>query len=754
MIDRLVFSSAVAGYLFKGKFRLAEGHHPRGGHQVPEDFPAICVASMADPASDSQIIDYLHGLGIGQVRLDYSYASPDDHTARFLERLLGDDFRVLLRLVPPPAEARQMLTGEGQERWRQFVVAALDRFGNRVEAVEVGNTVNRRSWSGYETLEHFMVAWTIAYHELRRRNIVVAGPNVSDFEPPLNAGFLSVMTRHGTLPDIHTDNLFAERAIEPEFFDHKVLGRRLAPLHKLNLVKKARLLAGLSDHYAVGKTWSTTAFWTIKRIARRIVASEEKQADYIARYMVLAAASGGLDRAYWGPLVSQREGLVDDGTGKEAELELVAYYGSNNGRLEDYRVRPAFHAFACFSRLIPGSRYVGKCTAAQALQVHEFERGEHRLHALWTTNTRVAELRALYSAADLEAAECLSRDGQLIEDIPDLVTESPLYLRWPLSRRVAVAGDVDVFPNVRVDGNRAGGRYFNYRDAQWRGLVFAADREQADQLIAALHPDRLAPPEKPAVLRKSRNIIWTLPDPRQPGRLLAAKKPHRLRLNKKVNDYFKPSKGLRSWNGACQLLRFGLASPLPVAYFERAEGKDTLNNWYICEYAGDVPSVRDFFSAFARGETTWLGIARKDFFARLSAFLLRLHGAGTYFRDLTGGNILVHIETDGQLSFSLIDTGRTRFFNTSTPLAKRLSDLKRTCYKLDWPGRVEFMTLYLQGLDRRFHAINRLPFHLFDFKMNFKRLIKGKKRVAANAGLIGSLPLCNDLVSLTARLLT
>ena len=726
--DTAIFWRAALGYLLRGRFRFPGGHIPPAGTRVPEDFAGICVASMDDPACDELMIRYLRQLGISAVRLDYGYAGPGNHPERFLQRLLDDDFKVLLRLIPPPEEARQMLKPAAQQRWRQFVAKALLDHGDRIEGVEIGNTVNRRAWAGFTTIDHFMQAWHIAHELAREQGVTLAGPNVSDFEPPLNAGFLALMARRACLPDIHTDNLFVERAFEPEFYDRKILGRRLGPLHKLNLVKKARLLGRLGAEYGVDRTWSTTAFWTIKRIVRRLAQGEEKQADYIARYMVLAAASGGLGRAYWGPLVSQREGLVDDGTGREADHELVAFYDGNNGSVENYRVRPALHAYANFIRLIPGATYTGAHGTERSLQIHAFETAEHRLHVLWTINARAADLQALYSEADLAVAEAIGRDGEMLDEMPGLVTESPLYLRWPLSRPVAVTPDVGVMKDIRIDGNRPGGRYYLHRDDRWLGLVFAADRQQADLLIAALHPDKIAPPGGGNNLRKSRNVIWTLPDPRTPGKLLAAKKPHRLKFNKRITDALKPAKSVRSWNGACELLRHGMDSPLPVATFSRADGVDTLNNWYICDYAGSVPSVKDFFIAYNSGAVEHQGISRGRFFDLLCRFVLRLHEVGVYFRDLTGGNILVHLDADGEVRFSLIDTGRARFYPGATPFSKRMADLARTCYKLDWPLREEFMGRYLGAHGKRFGWRYRLPFRLFDWKLNFKRTLKGKKR--------------------------
>ncbi|MEX0963105.1 MAG: lipopolysaccharide kinase InaA family protein, partial [Pseudohongiellaceae bacterium] len=666
------------------------------------------------------------------------------------ELLLAEQFKVLLRLVQPREESQQMKTAAAQARWRQFLISTLDRFGDQLEAVEIGNTINRRRWSGYLTIDHFMAAWSIAHEQLRIRGIQIAGPNISDFEHPYNAGVLSVMARNSCLPDIHTNNLFAERAVEPENYDHKIIGRRLVGLHKLNLVKKACLLGRISKSHNIGKTWSTSAFWSLKRIARRLENSEEKQADYLVRYLVLSAASGGLERAYWGPLVSHREGLVDDGTGFPAKNELVSFYGSTLGKLKDYRIRPAFHAYAFFNQMIPGSRYNGKLTAKRFQQVHEFETPDHRIHVLWTTNTRILSLQSLYSEEVLRQAECISRDGQHLQDTPSAATERPLYLRWPITADVTVDRNATVSNDVLIDGSRRDGQYFHFSDGRWKGLVFATDREQADLIIANIHPEKIAAPTAANILRKSRNLIWTIPDPRHPDRLLAVKKPNRLRFNKKIYDYFKPSKAVRSWNGAFQLLRHGLNSPLPVAFIERAEGKDTLNNWYVCEYAGKVPSVREFFAAFATGEDSYLGVSKTDFMRSLSKFLLKLHARGAYFRDLTGGNILVELGAGQAVKFSLIDTARARFYQVATPLNQRLADLSRSCYKLDWQSRIQFMELYLAGLNKKFSLLYRLPFHGFDLKMKVKRSWKRKPSRQITFGVL--LPfLCTRLSGSSAK---
>ena len=715
-------------YVVRGGLRLPGGHRPQAAVLVPHEFVGVCVASQDDPQADASMIGYLNELGIRHVRMDFTYDSLDGHGGRFLNALLDEGLQVLLRLLPPPEEASRMGEPAVHQRWDAFVGDVLERFGSRLEAVEIGNVVNRRRWSGYKTVEDFMTAWSLAWKQMRAHGVTLAGPNVTDFEPPYNYAFLSAMARRGELPDIHTNNLFVERVIRPEAFDHRVAGRWMTTLLKLNLIKKARILGRLGNSFGINRTYSTTAFWTLPRLGRWLVDSEEKQADYLTRYMVLVAASGGLQRAYWGPLVSQREGLVDDATGQPASHELVGQYTQNNGCWREYVRRPSFSAMATFNRLIPGTRYLGEVPTGDGLHIHRFANDTRQVHVVWTTNRQAAVLEDIYSTADLEQAEVLDHVAGPLDCRAGLASEVPLYLCWPATRDIAVNQAARVIPGLAVHANRPGGRHFYYKDDTWRGMVFAASREQADQLISVVHPDRVAPPGGDNILRKARNVIWSVDDPTCAGRKLAIKKPNRLKWNKKIVDHFKPTKGMRSWSGANQLRRMGIDSPAPVAWFERHTRKDTLNNWYVCVHAGKIPSVRDFFEHYTRGETEYMGFSREAFFAPLSEFLLRMHAKGVFFRDLAGGNILVEIGPDKSLEFTLIDTARARFYDKPTSMGKRLSDLKRTCYKLDWAGREAFMGMYLQELGRSFSWPYRVPFHYFDWKAKTKKRLKGKHK--------------------------
>lgn len=722
------FARAALAYLLAGRLRLPGGHRPPAGHRVPEGFAGVGVASAASPEVDDYVLVRLREAGIRQVRVDFSYGDADAPAGRLLDRLCSDGFRVMLHLVQPAAEACRMAgDAAAQAAWRDFVVGTLDRFGARIASVEVGSTVNRLRWAGY-SLDGFLMMWGIAYTEVRARGLTLAGPSVTDFEPPWNVGLLSLLRDRDQLPDVHTDNLFAERATEPERYDHKILGHRLAPLLRINLVKKARLLGKISADAGVPRLHSPAAFWTLPRIARVLPECEQKQADYLARYLVLCAASGALEAAWWGPLLCHREGLVDDGETQYPALERITHYASVAGNPARFRIRPAFHALRAFAALIPGSRYLGPLATDAGLEAHAFEAAGMRVHALWTINGRAAALADLYAADDLSGATCLDRDGQPLAVPPSLLGERPLYLCWPAERVVSLRTEAALLPGLAVHMHVPGKRHFLFREDGWQGVVLANDAAEAAWLLQTIDPRRIGAPPRETMLRHARNAIWTISDPRAEGAWLVVKQPVKMHLHKRLLDRFKPSKGLRSWSGTCELLRRGINAAQPVAYFEKLGEARLTQNYYLCEYVAADVSVREMVAAFALGETTFLGVGEAEAWRQLCDFLLLMHGRGIHFRDLSGGNILIRPCCDGRLAFSLIDTGRLRAYDKPLRLDKRLSDLVRVCNKMSADGRDRFMALYMAGLGRHFGGLLRLPFAVYDLKVTLKRRI-GRKAI-------------------------
>lgn len=717
------FAGAVATSILRGWLSFPGGHRPPAGHIVGRAFAGVGVAAAADPATDDYLIAQLRWATLAHVRLDFTTEDEGGPGERLLERLLTEGFQVTLHLMQRREDAKCMPDAAARQDWQRFVAGVLDRHGRAVEMVELGSTVNRQRWCGH-SLDGFLAMWEIGWREVRARGLALAGPSVTDFEPPWNAGLLSLLAARGQLPDFHSDNLFSERCTEPERFDHKILGRRLAVLHKFNLVKKARLLARLGADYGVPRLISPAAFWTLPRIERLLPDSEEKQADYLTRYLVLCAASGALERAWWGPLICHREGLIDNGMRPYPALERITRYAGVEGGIADFRVRPALHALRAFSALVPGGVYEGRLSIGDGLEVHAFRTQAELLHVVWTINGRAAALDDLYELSDLSEARYRGRDGdqEAAEDAcRRLVGESPRYLSWPADRQVLLRSTAALLPDVVIAQHGGHGKFYHFRESGWRGIVAARSAAEADQLLQAIHPERLAAPSREHALRHARNAIWAIPDPRDARRKLVIKQPVKMHLHKRVLDRFKPSKGLRSWNGTNELLRRGVAAAPPVAWFERCDDASLMRNFYVCEHVPAESTTREMIGAFSAGEKVFAGVEEEAAYALLARYLLRMHGGGILFRDLSGGNILISRGADGQVMFSLIDTGRIRVLPAPLTLQERFTDLVRICNKMRPASRERFLAIYLSALKERLHWWQRLRFIAYDAKVGAKR---------------------------------
>jgi hypothetical protein len=281
--------------------------------EIFKTFAGVCLAAPNDSYAARVALEQIKELDVHAVRIDCSEATDAIAFKNLLESLKNVGVGVLLHLVQPLQQARLMPASQAVESWKHFVEGMLVEYSGYIEAVEIGTTINRAKWAGYR-LEGFLAAWETAYPLIRNHGLPLVGPNVTDFEPQYNTGILGMLKRRSVLPDIHSNNMFAERAIEPEALDRKILGEKWKHLHGYDLIKKLSRLVKIAQGNGVLRSWSTCAFWTLPRIERILVNAEEQMADYLVRYYVLCASEGSFERFYWGPLVGRREGLLDDGT--------------------------------------------------------------------------------------------------------------------------------------------------------------------------------------------------------------------------------------------------------------------------------------------------------------------------------------------------------------------------------------------------------------------------------------------------------
>ncbi len=722
-------------YILRGGLRIKKSHLPSAGHAIPNNFIGICVATNAYAETDNYVISQLRALGITQVRLDFTYGDLANHNARFLNRLIAEKFEITLHIVQPFDAAKNMQNSAEQDLWRQFLQEILNTFGSQIKQIEIGSTINRKRWAGY-TFDGFLYAWNIAYAVLKGEftsaKITLIGPNIQDFEPFYNISLLKLLQSKNQLPDIHSNNLFVERVSEPERFDHRVFKYHWATIFKYNLIKKARTLQKIGQDFGVKHTISSAAFWAIYRIERLLGHGAQKQADYLTRYFTLLAASNALLQANWGALICQREGLIDDGL-SDAEypaLERICHYKNVDGKLENFKLQPSFFAMQTVVKWISGAQYLGAIASANGLEIHQFLNHGKRIHIAWTVNGKVAFLNNIYTKDALGGAWILGCTGDVLSGL-DIVSESPIYLQWDEEAEIITEKSPTLAPNLSIHAHIIHAQYFKFEVDDWQGLVLAKDENDAKLIMQNLHPSKLQAPAKDAALRHARNAIWNVPDPRDISNKITIKQPVKMYPHKAFLGKFRPSKAKRSWNGTMELMRRGVATALPIAYFEKIEDTSLKQNFFLCEYVQADCNIGQVFSAFSHGETAFLGLTPESVFTQLAQYCHTMHSRGIHFRDLSGGNILVNILTNNKLELSLIDTARLHSFNHPTALKLRVADLTRACHKLNWEHRERFMNIYLGLTGRKFRWQDKLQFHLYDFKVVTKRTIgrKGIKRI-------------------------
>ncbi len=727
---QVVFDSL--SYLLKSGLSIKKGHLPQPSHRINSDFFGVCVASNENPATDAYVMTQLKVLDIKNVRLDFTYTDLGNCNARFLQALIDHAFNVTLRLIIPFDAAKKLHEPEQQQLWKAFLSSVLNRYGAQITQVEIGNTINRKRWAGY-TMKNFLSVWQIAHTEIKSRGIKLLGPNIQDFEPVYNITVLKALQARNQLPNVHTNNLFVERVSEPERYDHRIFKYRWVRVLKYNLVKKARILQKIGQDFGVAYTSSSAAFWAIYRIERLIENGPQKQADYLTRYFALLAASGALLQANWGTLICNREGLIDDGL-TDAEypsLERITHYKTADGELSNYARYPSFYAMQTVVKHLSDAYYESAIATTNGLEIHHFSNHKQRFHVAWTINGKAARLVDIYDERTLKSATLLHRDGQPLKANNALITETPLYLFWDKNFTVNTVAKPVLAKDLTIHRHIEDNQYFVFNENGWQGLVLAKNESDAAQLLTSIHPEKLNSPQKIGALRHARNVIWAAQDPRDTAKQLTIKQPVKMYPHKAFLDRFKPSKAKRSWNGTMELLRRGIATAQPIAYFEKVEDKTLKQNFYLCEYVASDCTIGHLFSAFKNGESSCLGLSEETVYKQFSQFCHKIHRRGIYFRDFSGGNILVNIHANNQLTFSLIDTARLRAYSQSTALKFRIADLTRACYKLHKQGRKHFMCRYLGLTGRKFTLRYKIPFYLYDIKIGLKRTIgrKGIKRL-------------------------
>ena len=137
-------------------------------------------------------------------------------------------------------------------------------------------------------------------------------------------------------------------------------------------VDKVTLAAAIAETgRLVGRraSWVTEVNWPLREgphspAGRSVSVDEETQADYLARFYLLAQGSGYVERVYWWQLAAPGYGLIDTRDGAR-------------------RRRPAFDAFRTMVGALDGSVFVGRRSRGPA-RVFFFRKGGRTTAVAWS----------------------------------------------------------------------------------------------------------------------------------------------------------------------------------------------------------------------------------------------------------------------------------------------------------------------------------------------------------------------------------
>ncbi|MGA0121059.1 MAG: lipopolysaccharide kinase InaA family protein [Methylophilaceae bacterium] len=722
MNDTLVNLKYIAEYLFF-YFNSDIKHQelPNRSHRVPDDFIGINIASNDELETDDYIFDRIHELGVKNLRIYFTYTDFNNHKSRLLKKLKDFDGNLIINISPPIKDASSIITEHGTLVWRNFVEKLLNEFKEIKFMVEIGSTVNRQSWTRI-SYQGFYKLWSVAFNVCRIKNRKIIGPNVTDFEPFVNFGILKSLQSKHQLPDLLSNNMFAERTIQPEPYDPRVFIRKFPQCFKFDLYKKSAVYKFLAQEFKIKGIISPCSFWSIKRIGRLKDQPEQQRAKYVTRYFAMMAAKGNFEKVFWGALICHREGLIHNGLNEPEypKIEQVTFYREAKGYVSNYHITQSFRALQFFNQTVPGSTFIKSYSDNPTIQILEFETDNEIFHIIWTQNNCIADIQKFYHINQLRTVTSKDKYGNNINQ-PTSINDDPMYLFWPKESRPHLIQKPFVYPNAFVEQSKE--NFYFLHDENWSGITQAKDIETYKLILKYCHPDTLLPPDKDQSLRKSRNAVW-IKDIPDFGKVVI-KKPMSIYRHKRFLDRNRPNKSLRAWNGTHILLSKGINAAKPIAVFNKKHDPSSLENYYISLYKEGY-SFNDLALHF-KNDAIFKGFTMRQIFEQCAEFINKMHSRGVFFNDLSAGNILMLIENNN-FHFELIDTGRVKNFNSSlnykTRKTQRMKDLVRLLNKFDWEIRNIFLKHYFALNNKKPSFFTKLQLVKYDVFVNSKRLRK------------------------------
>ena len=251
----------------------------REGPRLPASFAGIGVALRPWPEAPEEQLLALDELGVRKILLRlHPWAEIHDDEERLARELSERGYDLAFALPQDRALVRD------PDRWRNALDELAARFTPFGRHFQVGQAVNRSKWGvwRYDEYERLVAEAREAFAPYAGARLL--GPAVIDFEFYATAAILNMRWRPELALDGVASLLYVDRRGAPESTQ---LG--------LDTVGKVTLLQAIVEtaRNSADRNWITEVNWPLwegphSPAGRTVSVDEERQADYLARYYLLA----------------------------------------------------------------------------------------------------------------------------------------------------------------------------------------------------------------------------------------------------------------------------------------------------------------------------------------------------------------------------------------------------------------------------------------------------------------------------------
>lgn len=367
-----------------------------GLYRRPRPFEGIGIGVRPFPPAPERHLAAIAELGVRHVMVRLHPWEDDRDQEEALARALADRGLEVSFAVP---QVRALV--RDRDRWRRALQEIGERLSPYGRTFQIGQAPNRSKW-GVWTRREYLDLYRDAAEVLRRHpEVELLGPAVIDFE--LQATLAIVGRRSpGVRFDALSSLLYVDRRGAPE---NRQLG--------FDTVDKVALVRAIADVVpSCGpRSWITEVNWPLwegphSPAGRTVSVDEQRHADFLVRYYLLALGTGLVERVFWWRLAARGYGLM---------------VPSADGSLAP---RPAFAALRTLVERLDGATFSGPLPAPPRVYLYRFETRHGQVVVGWCPDgPRRAELPSPpVAASDRDGRGLPPGSGRAVE-----VGPSPRY---------------------------------------------------------------------------------------------------------------------------------------------------------------------------------------------------------------------------------------------------------------------------------------------------------------------------------------